>query len=317
MSPSPKTSQGPPEALHNLAAVDYSEAEILLQLDPDDVERYFRRKGVPSIGRALAVHGISGSSIHMLSANDIETKLDLNLGQQLALKGFIRQMQAVNRNSRRVETVWSCEEAEDDEQDSWKSGCCCCPWLCCYCCCCRPAESKEPKEMVVTPKKAVYTLTNSELSIEEWSWVDNSLQDKEVVLKKVPNLGCGCCCGYTMEPIPQQCTSTNNIDLSCIEDVDNRKYTAVKADKNPTCMEFCCGYTETHITPAATITVTFVDKGNIGGIRRVQKDLRVSPEAMSDITRKIIAEKDANAETLNNGGHLDHYNSASSQSDIM
>lgn len=58
----------------------------------------------------------------MLTARDIETDLGLNLGQQLALKHFMQNVEDVAKGNRRNELVWDGDEFERSEKRERKEG---------------------------------------------------------------------------------------------------------------------------------------------------------------------------------------------------
>merc|ERR1712137_500109 len=75
-----------PSTLDMLGQSSHVEIEALLKTNEHGVARFFTAKGCPEIGLALARKQVTGTNLNMLTANDIENDLGLNLGQQLALK---------------------------------------------------------------------------------------------------------------------------------------------------------------------------------------------------------------------------------------
>mmetsp|Transcript_87589 Transcript_87589/g.283577 ORF Transcript_87589/g.283577 Transcript_87589/m.283577 type:complete len:341 (+) Transcript_87589:1-1023(+) len=281
-----------PHALDVLASVSYAEAAALLKSNELGVQRFFEAKGCPEIGEALAKQGVSGSSIHMLTAANIERNLGLNLGRQLALKNFIQRVRVVSRSQRRRDEIWSEEEFDPQVEFVEVEGCCMSlSWLSCLCSCSTP-EKRKTKERLRLPRQR-YSLSDAGLRVVKSEWTDGFPADGKRTVEYEENCDCGCCCGWRPRDPPQHRITTDNIDLACIEDVDNFVLSSERKHHELDCNEMCFGYEVEEVRHPAQIVVTYVERG--GGAdepRRKTLLLKVNPETMEDTTLKILAARD-------------------------
>merc|ERR1712107_293212 len=84
--------------LDHLAHVAQAEAEALLTSNEQGVRKFFQAKQCEEIGEALAMRGVTGSNLHIMSNVDIEN-LGLRLGQQLSLKNFIFRLKYLAKSN--------------------------------------------------------------------------------------------------------------------------------------------------------------------------------------------------------------------------
>jgi len=95
-----------PSANEALTRVSYREAKAMLGLNELGIQHFFESKRCPEIGEALKKHGVIGSTIALLTNSNIERDLGLTIGQQLALKSFLKRVRLVERSGRRKEPIF-------------------------------------------------------------------------------------------------------------------------------------------------------------------------------------------------------------------
>jgi len=288
-----------PGALDALAHVTYAEAAALLQANALGVQRFFEEKGCADIGRTLAEQGVSGHSLHMLSPANIERDLGgLNLGQQLAMKSLLSKLRFVAKTQQRRDEIWAADEYFEVVSTEQVEGCCWAPemlrWL---------VRAPPAKGTVRLPAER-YSLTEAVLRVVRSGWVDGSA-DKERAKELVPRLGCASCCGYQEVPDPQYKVSTDNIDLSCIEDVDSFAYSAQNVRRSPDWHELWLGYEAQTVMQPAEVIVTYVERGGDPADEPGRRQLRmkVDPSSVEDVAQKIIAAKEEAQDATR--GHAD------------
>lgn len=291
-----------PSALEAITKITYNEAQALLQVNERGVAQFFERKGCSHIGQALKKHGVIGSTLHMLTNANIERDLELSIGEQLALKAFLKRMMFVEKGSRRRDSIFIEPEFERKrqriKQPGFCPGCCFCfKWLCC----CRRDDDELDKDEIdvweLRPSR--YGLTNDSLKLITSEWADGTSADTDRIIKTTPacmcseSCHCGPCCGYTTEDPPQTLTRTNNIDLKTLQDVDNFALSPVIKKHKPDCHEQCWGWRDTKIIYPAHVLVTYVDAGEIVVQDQEppvkQATLRVDPQRAEEIAQQIIA----------------------------
>jgi len=286
-----------PSPLDKLAAVTYEEAKALLRANEHGVLHFFREKECEEIGERLFKSGVVGSSLHLLSAANVEKDLGLNLGQQLALKAFIKRLAYVEKGVRRRDKIFHVHEFQKSRvrvprQGCCPSWCCCLRWLCCCCCCHGNNEEEEEEEDYVGPPvwglpRSRYGLTTDSLRLVTTEWADDGTRDDKE--RKLIGGCCGCC-GHLEDDPPQYKTTTDNIDLRTIEDVDNFRLSSIMEKHRPSCYERCWGYHDVKVVFPANVQVTYVDMGDPSKEpQRKMKALCVDPERAEQIQNQIIA----------------------------
>lgn len=285
-------------ALAVLANVHNDEASALLGSNELGVRRFFEAKGLGNIGEALAMEGVTGSNMHMLSARDIE-KLGFTLGEQLALKNFVLRLQFIARTEHQSDSIWDEPEYGGVSQEEFVEGICpttyyilctcgleretcnmLCPSLC------PPPADPELHEL----PPASYKLTHTSLQLITSKWADEFPDDEE----REKTFGEPVCCfGKLADPDPQYMTTTDNIDLTAIEDVDTYELSRKTKLKVPSFTDKCGGYDEETLQVPSEIVVTYADKGLDDVKRRKQAILKVDPEKLYDICDKILSARDA------------------------
>jgi len=275
-----------PNPLDALAEVTYEEAAALLKSNQLGVQKFFEEKDCADIGKILVEQGVSGHSLHMLSISNIEQDLGpLNLGQQLAMKHLLSKLRFVAKTQQRRDEIWSADEYYEVVESHPVEGCCLCPqWI-------KQLFAAPPQVQRVKLPAEKYGLTEAVLRIVRSGWVDgHSSQARHKTY--TPNFGCGSLCGYSEDPDPQYRVQTDNIDLSCVEDVDSFAYSAQQKAVRPSCTDVCCGYEALTVMQPAEVVVTYVERGGDEEVTRKTLNLKVDPSTVEDVAQKIIAARD-------------------------
>jgi len=263
-----------PSALDKLGQTPHVEIEALLKANEHGVARFFSAKGCPEIGVALAQKNVTGTNLNMLTAHDIETDLGLNLGQQLALKHFMQNVQDVAKGNRRNELVWDGDEFKRSEKRERKEGLFPRSVIGLFEAC----SGGEIKINKVRLPPQHYTLTNSTLKVVSAEWSDGTPAQKERFVID--------------DQKPQYKTITDNIDLLNVDDVDHFKLSVERRKIKHGCCGICLGKEHRTTTEPAEIVLSYIDKGcHDGGDQRRQLRMRLHPEQVDDLSDKIISAK--------------------------
>jgi len=239
--------------------------------------------------------------MHLLSARNIE-KLGFTLGEELALKNFVLRLRFIARTQHSGEAIW--EEPEFGawgEEDYVKGICPMTYYIFCTCglerevcesicnpicpCCKEPAD---PELHELPPAK--YCLTNSSLQLITSKWADDFPEDED---REKTRGEAVCCFKGLMDPDPQYMTTTDNIDLTAIEDVDTHELSRKTRVKIPSCLDKCGGFYEEVQQVPAEIIITYAHQGIDDEKRRKQAILKVDPEKLHDICAKILSARDS------------------------
>jgi len=279
-------------ALDALADVHQLEFESLMKSNEVGVRKFFQAKGCDDIGEALAMQGVTGSNLHILSADNIDA-LGLRLGQTLALKNFIFQMKFIAKSKQRVEEIWSREECEAETEHTHVDGPC--------------AECLQMFDWIHDLKGVIcrgggdgpgthdlprssYVLTNSTLKFITSKWADGFPEDEERQHER--REGLFCFKGGFHKP-PQYRTSVDNIDLCTIEDVDHYVLSKKKKKNVLDVWQRCTGWGEETESQPAEIVVSYVDKGSDDAKARKQAILKVNEKDVEELTGSILAARSA------------------------
>jgi len=286
------------EAHAALSQVHNDEAEALLHSNEMGIRKFFQAKGCEEIGEALYGQGVTGSNLHMLSQTNMDKDLKLNLGQQLALKNFILRLKFIANSEHQVGTIWEDREFKGNSEKHWKEGkCYCCKTLHMGCCECRlqpdcSCFNEEEPELHELPE-VTYNLNNTTLRLVSSTWADQFPHDED----RVKTYADGWCCDDVkfcageMDAEPQVLTTTDNIDLCTIQDVDNYRFSQKVAKTKPDFWMVCGGYEEEVSDPPAEIVVTYLDRAVQQGSRQKKATLKVDPERVDEISSLILQSK--------------------------
>lgn len=276
----------------HLANVAQAEAEALLTSNEQGVRKFFQAKQCEEIGEALAMRGVTGSNLHILTNMDIEN-LGLRLGQQLSLKNFIFRLKYLAKSKQSVEEIWRADQCESDVEEEPVEGKCPLPEppelltdiLSIPFCWCEPSDDGAHE---LPP--ATYVLTNTTLKLITSRWSDDWPDDETRHKTRREEL---LCFQGQLHPSPQYVIATDNIDLCAIEDIDHYVLSKQKVKTMPDIFGICNGYTdEIHVKPAE-IVISYVDKGSDDGASSKKAILKVSQSQVEEVSGKIIAARDA------------------------
>jgi len=271
-----------PSPLDLLLDASHAETAALLKTNEFGVQQYFSSRGCERIGKALCEDSVTGSNLHMMTDKNIE-HLPLNIGEKLALKRFIDHI-------KRSSTIWEGEEFGGDSMSEEFPGLLpgdlfdgfdgfdLCTVLGCEIGCEIGCDEKEEGKQVELPQ-ARYELTNNTLKIITSEWGDGYPADEDRFVDD------------DFEQ-PQIMTTTRNIDLLAVEDVDNIAHSAEKKTINSGCFDgLCFGYKQKeHVEPAEVI-VSYRDKTRGQKEPPQQVRLKVEASVVADVTEKIIASR--------------------------
>lgn len=280
-----------PSPSEGLTRVSYREAKALLGLNEKGLRHYFEAKQCSEIGEALQRNGVTGGTIALLTNQNIERDLELTIGQQLALKSFLKRVRLVERSGRRREAIF--EEVEFARTRTPRPVPGCCPsWmegLKPLFCCCSPLKMDDPDDAVWDLPNSKYLLTSDSLKLIDSAWADGYPAEEDRLKKSV-----GGCCNSHFEEEPQHLTRTDNILLTTLQDVDNYVLSNTKRKPpRPNCYQSCWGYEGTEVTHPAHVVVTYVDTGEKDkDPQRKQVTLKVDPKKAEEITQAILAGMD-------------------------
>lgn len=278
----------------HLAHVAQAEAEALLTSNEQGVRKFFQAKQCEEIGEALAMRGVTGSNLHIMSNVDIEN-LGLRLGQQLSLKNFIFRLKYLAKSKQSVEEIWRADQCESDVEEEPVEGKCPFP---------EPPEfmtaipipnfcgggGESPGDGHHELPQATYVLTNTTLKLITSRWSDDWPDDETRHKTRREDL---LCFKGRLHPTPQYVIATDNIDLCAIEDIDHYVLSKKKCKSEPDLWGMCNGYNEEiHVKPAE-IVISYVDKGSDDAACSKKAILKVHQSQVEEVSGKIIAARDA------------------------
>jgi len=263
-----------PSPLDLLLDASHAETAALLKTNEFGVQQYFSSRGCERIGKALYEDSVTGANLHMMTDKNIEN-LALNIGEKLALKRFIDHI-------KRSSTIWEGEEFGGDSMSEEFPGLLPSDMFDVFdvfdCNLFGGCDEKEEGKPVELPQ-ARYMLTSNTLKIITSEWGDGYPADEDRFVDD------------DFEQ-PQIMTTTRNIDLLAVEDVDNIAHSVERKTINSGCFDgLCFGYKQKeHVEPAEVI-VSYRDKTRGQEEPPQQVRLKVEASVVADVTEKIIASR--------------------------
>jgi len=140
----------------------------------------------------------------------------------------------------------------------------------------------------------LYNLNNTTLRIVSATWADRFPDDEDRVKTYADGWFCHDdvkCCAGSMDAEPQVLTTTDNIDLCAIQDVDNYRMSQKVTKTKPDFWMLCGGYEEEVHNQPAEIVVTYLDRAVQQGSRQKKAILKVDPERVDEISAMILQSK--------------------------
>lgn len=260
-----------PSPLDLLLTASTDDINALLKTNEFGVQLYFSSRECERIGKALCEESVTGANLHMLTDKNIEN-LSLNIGEQLALKKFIDHI-------KRSHTIWEGEEFGGDDMSEEIPGLL--PnnmfgsvfdWCNLFGC----DDKEESKQLELPPAR--YMLTTNTLKIITSEWADGYPADEDRFADD------------DFEQ-PQIMTTTDNIDLLAVEDVDNVKYSVERKVIESGCMGVCFGHKRKESMEPSQVVVSYRDKARGEDEQQQQVRLKVEASVVADVTEKIIASR--------------------------